>query len=105
MAEQVSASRDDIVELSIQRLLPVFKKEHRRQNNRERAFAKIKEHLIQGKPLMDEIRQLVGEDDSRFRSFQSVTLSFAKTFAEIETLVDHGKRIYILPIEFIKRDN
>ena len=54
---------------------------------------------------MDEIRQLVGEDDSRFRSFQSVTLSYAKTFAEIETLVDHGKRIYILPIEFIKRDN
>ena len=77
VAEQFSASRDDIVELSIQRLLPVFKKEHRRQSNRERAFAKIKEHFIQGKPLMDEIRQLV----------------------------ENGKRIYKLPIEFIKKDN
>ena len=105
VAEQFSASRDDIVELSIQRLLPVFKKEHRRQSNRERAFAKIKEHFIQVKPLMDEIRQLVGEDDSLYRSFQAVMLSYAKTFTEIETLVDNGKRIYKLPIEYIKRDN
>ena len=94
VAEQFSASRDDIVELSIQRLLPVFKKEHRRQGNREKASAKIKEHFIQGKPLMDEIRRLVGEDDSLYRSFQAVMLSYAKTFTEIEALVDNGKRIY-----------
>jgi hypothetical protein len=105
VAEQFSASRDDIVELSIQRLLPVFEKEHRRQGNRERASAKIKEHFIQGKPLMDEIRRLVGEDDSLYRSFQSVMLSYAKTFTEIEALVDNGKQIYKLPIEFIKKDN
>ena len=105
VSEQFSASRDDIVELSIQRLLPVFEKEHRRQGNREKASAKIKEHFIQGKPLMDEIRRLVGEDDSLYRSFQAVMLSYAKTFAEIETLVDNGKQIYMLPIELMKRDN
>lgn len=54
---------------------------------------------------MDEIRQLVGEDDSLCRSFQAVLLSYAKTFTEIETLVDNGKRIYKLPNEFIKSDN
>jgi len=104
VAEQFSVSRDDIVELLIQRLLPVFEKEHRRQGNRERAVAKIKEHFNQGMPLMDEIRRLVGEQDSLYRSFQAAMDSYAKAFAEIETVVDKGNLIYKFPIEFIKRD-
>jgi hypothetical protein len=103
--EQSSTSRDDIVERLIQRLLPVFEKERRRQGEREKALAKIKEHFNQGKPLMDEIRRLLGKEDSLYRSFQGAMRSYAQAFADIEKLVDKGKRISEFPIESLKQND
>lgn len=102
-AERYSASQDDIVEWLIQRLLPVFEKERRRQGKRENALIKIREHFSQAKPLMHEIRRLVGEDDSLYQSIQAVMRSYEKAFADIETLVGNGKRISEFPIESLMR--
>ncbi|MCB2146401.1 MAG: hypothetical protein KQI81_07990 [Deltaproteobacteria bacterium] len=104
-AEQSSTSLDDIVERLIHRLLPVFEKERRRQGKRENALAKIKKHFNQGKPLMHEIRRLVGKEDSLYQSFQAVMRSYAKAFADIETLVNKGKRIANFPIESLQQDD
>lgn len=104
-AEHFSTSRDDIVERLIQRLLPVFENERIRQAEREKALVKIKEHFNQGKTLIHEIRRLVGKEDSLYQSFQAVMRSYAKAFADIETLVDKGKRIANFPIESIRGDD
>jgi hypothetical protein len=104
-AEQSSTSRDDIVERLIQRLLPVFENERIRQGEREKALVKIKEHFNQGKTLIHEIRRLVGKEDSLYQSFHAVMRSYAKAFADIETLVDKGKRIANFPIESIRGDD
>lgn len=104
-AEQSSTSLDDIVELLIQRLLPVFEKERRRQGKREKALVKIKEHFSQGKPLMHEIKRLVGKEDSLYQLFQGAMRSYAKAFAIIETFVDKGTRIADFPIESLQRDD
>ena len=79
VAKQSSTSRDDLVELMIQRLLPVFEKEHRRQGEREKALAKVREHFNQGKPLVDEIRRMVGKEDSLYQSIKGVMESYANS--------------------------
>ena len=99
VTKNVPGSRNELIERSIQRLLPVFVKERERQDNREKAFAMIENHYKQANALHDEIRHLVGKDDSLFSLIKPLIVQYAKTFAEIKKLIDKGKRISELPID------
>ena len=98
------ASRSALIERPIQRLLPVFEKERERQDKRERAFAMMENHFKQADVLFNEIKQLVGKDDSLFALIKPLLIQYAKAFAEIKKLVDRGKRISKLPFDALIRD-
>jgi hypothetical protein len=84
--------------------LPVFVKERERQDKREQAFAMIENHFQQSNVLLDEIKQLVGKDDSMFSLIKPLMVHYAKAFAEIKILIDKGKRISELPIDALTGD-
>ena len=98
------ASRDDLIERSIQRLLPVFEKERTRQKRRAAALTRIITHFNQGVVLMDELRTIVGKEDTLYQSLASVMAAYEKAVADIEKLVDKGKRVSEFPVDELKAD-
>lgn len=104
VAKHAPGSRSELIERSIQRLLPVFKKERERQDKREKALAMIEDHFKQANDLHDELKQLVGKDDALFSLIKPLMVHYSKAFAEIKKLVDKGKRISELPIDAFMGD-
>lgn len=104
VTKHTPASRNVLIEQSIQRLLPVFEKERERQDKREEAFTKIKDHFSQATGLLDKIEQQLGKEDTLYSLLEPAMRQYAKAFAEIKKWVEKGKRISALPIDALKQD-
>jgi len=102
VAKHGAASRNDLIEKSIQRLLPVLEKERLRQRQRTRALSRIAGHFKQSKALMDDVKAMVGEDDTLYQSLIRVMDSYGKAVAEIRERVDKGKRISEFSLDVLK---
>jgi len=102
VAKHGAASRNDLIEKSIQRLLPVLEKERLRQRQRTRALSRIAGHFKQSKALMDDVKAMVGEDDTLYQSLIRVMDSYGKAVAEIRERVDKGKRISEFSLDILK---
>ena len=63
IAKNFNASRDVLIELSVQRLLPIIAQERRRHTKRKAVFGKIQKHLADGRKLLQEAFGELGEDD------------------------------------------
>ncbi len=104
VAKHSAASRNDLIERSIQRLLPILEKERIRQQQRTEALSQIAAHFNQGKAMVDNVKAMVGEDDSIYRSLASVMEAYAKAVAKVQNRVDKGKRVSEFPMDTLKRD-
>jgi hypothetical protein len=104
VSQRSPASRDDLIERSIQRLLPVLEKERTRQRKRAAALSKIANHFEQGNALLNEIKKLVGEEDVIVQSLVSVISAYANAYTKIEKRVEQGKRLSDFSIDALKRD-
>jgi len=102
VAKHAAASRNDLIEKSIQRLLPVLEKERLRQRQRTRALSRISGHFKQGKVLMDDVKAMVGEDDTLYQSLVRVMDAYKKAVAEIRERVDKGNRISEFSLDALK---
>jgi hypothetical protein len=90
---QVEASRDDLVEFAIRRLLPILTKERDLQRKRENALSKIAEHFEHSNQLLAEIEKMMGKNDPLCKSYAAVIEAYRKAFDSMEDLVEKGKRI------------
>ena len=104
VAQHSAASRNDLIERSVQRLLPILEKERVRQQQRTAALDQITNHFKQGKALVDDVQAVVGEDDTLYQSLDSVMDAYGKVVAEIQKLVDKGKRVSEFPLDALRRD-
>jgi hypothetical protein len=105
VTKHAAASRNDLIEQSIQRLLPVFEKERERQDMREDAFNRIENHFKEANFLLGEIGQKIGKDDILYSLLEPVMAQYAKAFADIKKWVEKGKRISTLPVDALKQEN
>ena len=103
VSKDYAASRDDLVEYSILRLLPILRKELSKQNQRERALNRISGHFQQSAALLEEVSDLVGPDDPIYRSLHSVFSAYEDALENIERFVKSGKRISDLSMEKFQR--
>jgi hypothetical protein len=99
VSKKFSAPRDDIVEYSIMRLFPILATERQKQKRREVALSKITAHFIKTSELLESVKQLVGEDDPLYTTFEDVSDSYETAFNMIEDLVAKGRRIEAFPME------
>ena len=104
VAKHAAASRNDLIERSIQRLLPVFEKERDRQDKREDAFTRIENHFKQANLLLGEIKQKLGKEDILYSLLEPVIAQYTKAFADIKKWIEKGKRISTLPVDALKQD-
>jgi hypothetical protein len=99
ISKKFGSSRDDLVEYSVQRLLPVIVKERQKQDRREALLLRIAEHLNEGITLLDEIKRLLGTEDLIFKTMETVLETYKKAFSTIESFIEKGKRIEDFPME------
>jgi hypothetical protein len=99
LLNEVEASRDDLVEYAIQRLLPILLKERDQQKKRELALSQIAQHFEHSVELMNKIEKSVGKDDPLYENYSAVIDAYRHTFDKMEDLVQQGKRIFNLQMK------
>jgi len=104
IAKHFAASRNDLIERSIQRLLPILEKERIRQQQRTEALARIANHFEQGKALVNDVKAVVGKDDALYQSLVRVMEAYGKAVADMQKRVDKGKRVAEFPLDALTRD-
>lgn len=102
ISKQFDVSRDDIVAYSIQRLLPILKKEQKKQIHREAALTIIAEHFQQISEILDHMKHTLEKDDPVFQSMQTIVSEYQNAFSKIENLVEKGKGIGDVLLEKFK---
>jgi len=95
----VEASRDDLVEYAIQRLLPILLKERNQQKKRETVLSEIAQHFEHSIELMRKIEKSVGKDDPLYEYYLAIIEAYRDAFDKMENLVQQGKRILKLRME------
>ena len=93
ISNMFNASRDGLVEYSIQRLLPIISKERTKHEIRKEFFAKIKKHFQQGEKMLNDIRKKLGDDDPIVNKFNMVMSSYETVKDNMESFIDRSKGI------------
>lgn len=99
VSKKFGAPRDDLVEYSIQRLLPIIANERRKQEKRQRLLVKISAHFNAAMQLLDETKRLLSQEDPIYKSLAAVFAAYKNAYATIEAFVQKGKRIEKFPVE------
>lgn len=82
--------RDALVEYSIQRLLPVIRRERRKHRQRKLLIVEISRHLKAGLELLGKSKELLGEDDPVLSRLQGAMDHYADACAAMAQLVERG---------------
>jgi hypothetical protein len=104
VTKHIPVSKDDLIERSIQRLLPILEKERIRQQRRASVLTRIVDHFKQGKALAKDVQANVGKDDTIYQSLASIMEAYEKTVADIQKLVNKGKRVSEFPLDAMRHD-
>ena len=89
-AKRENISRDLLLEISISRLLSVMAKEIEQHKKREKIAAEMREHLLQGKKLMNRAGRMLGDDDRLYEMLDKQSQLAHRHIDEIETIVEQG---------------
>jgi len=92
-SQQFNAPRDALVEYSIQRLLPVIKKERKRHRMRKAVLNDINTLLAEGLEILHKAKSLLGEDDPVYVRFETAMHSLINSQSHIEDYVKKGRGI------------
>ena len=92
-AGQFNTSRDALVELSIQRLLPIISREREKHEKRKNILNEIDYFLSQGLMLLDEFKTDLGEEDPATAKFKGSIEALIDARAHIEAFVVKGQMI------------
>ena len=85
--------RDLLVELSIQRLLPVISSEQEKQKNRKQVLSEMEAYLRQGLELLAKTQQVLGAEDSTSRQLALVLAQLRGSVEELNQQVEQGRAI------------
>ena len=92
-AGQFNTSRDALVELSIQRLLPIIFREREKHEKRKNILNEIEYFISQGLMLLDELESDLGEEDPVTAKFKGSIENLVDARTHIEALVVRGQLI------------
>ena len=92
-AKEYAASRDALVEYSIQRLQPVIAKEKKRHAERKRLLTRMNEVLTAAETLLTEAEQTLGPGDPVYDQLQKAILGMRNTREDIAAFIEKGKII------------
>ena len=92
-AKDFAASRDALVEYSIQRLQPVIAKEKRRHAERKRLLSRLNEFLVSAEGILAEAEQSLGPGDPVFEQLEKAMLGLLGARDDIAVFIEKGRII------------
>lgn len=92
-ARNYQASRDALVEYSIQRLMPVISKEKEKHRMRKELLERLNLFLSAGERILEDGREALGEEDPVFDVFERAMAHLVSARENITEFIDKGKII------------
>lgn len=93
VAKQFNASRDALIEYSIQRLLPVINKERKRHEHRKAVFSQIEAHFLKGRKLVAKAFSELGEEDPISQRLSGAMGIYESAYKQMADYMEKGKGI------------
>ncbi len=93
VAEHFNAPRDVLIEISVQRLLPIIAKERQRYAKRKTVFDRITRHLEQGRNLLKDAYAELGEEDLITDRLTATMGLYESAYKQMAGFMQRGKSI------------
>ena len=93
ISEKFNASRDGLIEYSMQRLLPIISRERTKHEMRKKFLIKIKKHFQQGEKILSDIKKQLGDDDPTIKQFTIVMSNYETVKNNMALFIDRSKGI------------
>jgi hypothetical protein len=93
ISKNFNAPRDALVELSVQRLLPIIAKEREKHEKRKKMLNEIAKHLEEGERLLSKTKEIFGAEDTIFQRLESVMTIYENAYHHIASFIEKGKII------------
>jgi hypothetical protein len=93
VSTRYQAPRDALVELSIERIIPLILKEKEKHAQRKKVMKKLISYLNTGHKLLEETEELLGEDDLVFLKTLEILHSVQTGCEEVSEFIEKGKRM------------
>lgn len=91
MTQKLNISRDALIELSVQRLLPIIEKERESHRKRKHMIDLVQNHYKDSKKILDQIKESVGTEDPIYKAFQNTMATCEQVKTQIDDIVVKGK--------------
>jgi hypothetical protein len=92
-AKEYAASRDALVEYSIQRLQPVIAKEKERHAERKRLLSQLNEFLATAEKILTQAEKTLGSGDPVYDQLEKATIGMLNARDDIAAFIEKGKMI------------
>jgi hypothetical protein len=92
-AKEYSASRDALVEYSIQRLQPVIAKEKERHAERKRLLSRLNEFLATAEKILTQAEKTLGPGDPVYDQLEKAMIGMLNVRNDIAAFIEKGKVI------------
>jgi hypothetical protein len=96
VASRFNAPRDALVELSVQRLLPIIARERKKHADRKAMLEKIVSFHRTGKLLADKLQTHLGAEDPMADHFNLAMSAVTNAFSQIMELIERGQVLEML---------
>jgi hypothetical protein len=93
IAKHFNTPRDVLIEISVQRLLPIIVNERKRHEKRKAMFAQIENHLESGRKLLKSAYAELGEDDLLTDRLTAAISIYESAFKQMTAFMERGKGI------------
>jgi hypothetical protein len=103
VSKNFNAPRDVLVELSVQRLLPIIAKEREKHEKRKKMLNEIDKHLKEGERLLSNAKEIFGVEDTICQKLESVMTVYENAYHHIASFIEKGKIIEEFQPEDLKK--
>lgn len=93
IAKHFNAPRDVLIEISVQRLLPIIANERKRHEKRKAIFAQIEGHLEAGRKLLKSAYAELGEEDLLTDRLTAAMGMYESAHKQMAGFMERGKGI------------
>lgn len=93
ISKDYDAPRDALIEYSVQRLLPIIRREKEKHRKRKEILKELAAFFNEGKRILIKSKVLLGENDPIYSQLHATMSGCESTFRKIESFIQKGEII------------
>jgi hypothetical protein len=91
MCDNLSISRDTLIEHSVRRLLPIIEREIESHRKRKEMLALVENHYKESRNVLKQIKEGVGEEDPIYKIYQNTVTACKQVKSQVKDIISKGK--------------